>query len=1516
MFAIPFFIPNPYPLVSNFFLVESNESEDNSIFFTYKDEGKSQLVTKCNGEICEMRRITHGDCFLIENSETQETIQISLADTVNIKPAYKKYSLRNGNSYTIGCGTYNDIVVNANNCLFKDIDLTLEVDAEGEIILKGTEYCNSIYVRGRKVQSVSVSLHPFDEFLYMGIPFVVWNGVIAMRDMDVSCSISPLKSVESKKCIDQKVEKNYFIRSPRVLNSLHSDIVEIDGPPNPSNRDKTPAILIMGSSVTMSVVMLSSMGVSITGAFERGNISSIVVNGVTAMGMLMGCLIWPILLWRHQERRVSEEEQNRRKKYHTYISNKEKELSKKNNHFISLLSNKFYPAPSQLCDLLIKDDIRNQLWMRSYEDFDFMYMRLGVGEQPSNVKIVIPKYKFELFDDDLRSKPEDIVKEFSVLSEAPITLDLQNNKTVGVFGEEEVVQDIVNEIILNTVSLHSYDEVKLVLISSERESQKLKPFKNLPHVWSADKRTRYFATTNDEVHYVFGSIDEIVKMRELSDSSQAKGTPLPYFIIIVTDEKLIENEALLRYITNPDNQVGITTLFAYGELSILPKNCRTLIQCEKNNAFIYSKNKNDNEAIPFTPDSISNKHMLDFMSRLTTLNVKVDTRSLSIPERMLFLQMYQVGNVNGLNIGKRWSNNNSDKTLAVPIGVMAGGVPFLLDIHEEYHGCHGLVAGTTGSGKSEFLQAFILSLAVNFSPKEVAFVLVDFKGDDMARPFVKDDEKAPFPHLAATISNLSSNLLYRARVSFNAEIKSRQRLFNEAAASLEVDKLDINSYHRYMKSGRLSDTFPSLPHLVIIVDEFAQLKAQYPEFMSQLINVAQVGRSLGVHLILATQKPSGIVDPQIWSNARFRLCFKVAEKQDSMDMTNRPDSAMIKNPGRCYVQVGYNEVYECVQSAFSGANYIPTEHYLADDDVTVHMTDNTAKSIQSAKKSTNHTNDDEKKQIEAIVAAIIQEGGKKGLTAKKLWEDILPNMILLKDLDKKEKSILTSTVGKLDCIEKQKQESLNIDFDQLGHIAIYGAGGMGKTTFLHTLVYSLICDYHYTPDELHIYVMDFDRGSLKYLNTLPHVGDVVFDSSKEKINNLSKMLRDEIEKRKKIFEDHKNISKESLPSILVIIDNYASFRDEYMDISEEFYDTISSGKTYGIYYVITGNTRNSIHYRVTEHISTYFVLKMNNPDNYFNILNVRPQVVPEDIRGRGITKMGKEVYEFQVAIPYDFDEESDRFTAISNDYEKVKQLWTGNIPMSLLNQNPESRIEEGTDKAYYHKTNHMGMNETLPNAIDEGDPNSLALCSSMSGASVYVSLGMSFRLAVCAEGERDLLEYYQFLIQKIAAGSHSKVFILDDGEMSFKALDGTSEVVKYYSGCDDTDTMLDMLKPEIKKRIDGGNGNGEKIFLLISNYSTVFDMLSDGQANTLRSLVGLLNDAKYEFYFITGFDVNQKKANDRLFMELVVKSENYILCEGSYEKAICEIEDFPRVNRYNERDRYYFHNDQVARVRW
>ena len=223
------------------------------------------------------------------------------------------------------------------------------------------------------------------------------------------------------------------------------------------------------------------------------------------------------------------------------------------------------------------------------------------------------------------------------------------------------------------------------------------------------------------------------------------------------------------------------------------------------------------------------------------------------------MEMYGAETFSDLQVLQKWQQNAPYKSLAVPIGLRGKEDLVYLNLHEKAHGPHGLIAGTTGSGKSETIQSYILSLAVNFHPHDVAFLLIDYKGGGMANLFKN------LPHLLGTITNLDGVQSMRALASINAEIHRRERLFRE----FEVNH--INQYQKKFKNGEATEP---LPHLFLISDEFAELKVNQPDFIKELVSIARVGRSLGVHLILATQKPSGVVDDQIWSNSRFKLALK------------------------------------------------------------------------------------------------------------------------------------------------------------------------------------------------------------------------------------------------------------------------------------------------------------------------------------------------------------------------------------------------------------------------------------------------------------------------------------------------------------------------------------------------------------------------------------------------------------------------------------------------------------------
>lgn len=1467
-----------------------------------------------NGQVCyDERVIQSGDYFVFRRFDNSNTVKILFVASQDVQIGYKKYQLQKNMNIFIGRHPLNDITYGFSDFISREKHAAIHIDDIGRAFIEDLKRSVGVYVNGMLAHSKELKL--FDEIFIMGLSMIYMGDFIAVRNLKIESTLISATSFPAKTKIYDNEKKDYFTSTPRILKSLDQDVIEIDSPPNPFTTDDTPMILTLGPSLTMSVVMMASLGISIANAISGGELSTIIASGMMAAGMLLGSLLWPSLLRNYQKRKILAAEDHRQKRYASYIMDIEEKIKVKKDRTIRLLNDSLCPSPEILCAMCDNEINRLRLWERSHMDDDFLDLRLGLGRRPFDVQLKIPRQGFQLYEDKLRNLPGELSQKYRVLENVPLTIDLCNNRMIGLIGNTKNMLTILNEMILNIISLHPYDEVKLVLVSSEKQKKEFDVFKNVPHIWSNDKRVRFFATNSDEVHYVFSYLDENIKER--IQTAVKDKVPVPYYVIIITEAGLIEREALQRYMCDPENKVGITTVFAYGDISKLPKACNTIIQSDSTRTGYYIKNKNENKFIQFIPDKIDVGKICSFANKLSSLPVKRDVRSMGIADQISFLQMYKVGNVNELDIESHWVNNNSDRSLAAPIGVMAGGEVFYLDIHEAYHGCHGLVAGTTGSGKSEFLQSFILSLAINYSPKEVAFVLVDFKGGDMARPFMEKPFSPALPHLSATISNLSGNILYRALVSLDAEIKSRQRIFNEAALSLGVDKLDINSYHKYYKSGRLK---MPLPHLIIIIDEFAQLKMQHYEFLEQLINVAQVGRSLGIHLILATQKPSGIVDPQIMSNSRFKVCLKVADKQDSVDMINKPDAAMIKNPGRLYLQVGYDEINEYIQSGYSGAEYTPTSKYISDEEITVQMTDNTAKSIYSAKIDLGSSRTD-KTQLEAVVSEIVSLGQKKNIVAKPLWLDVLPEKILLSKLKKERKGLCSVTIGLLDYVRIQEQEPLTIDFTKTGHIGLYGASGTGKTTFLQTLVCSLVWEYKYTPEEINLYALDFGGRNLGYLSDLPHTGGIVFADDENKLSELSAVLYGIIEERKQIFADNNcstfveyhAIGKKLLPAIIVLIDNFASFRDKYVEISEKFTEIISEGKTFGVYFVITGSTRDSIYYKVTEHIATYFTLKMNDFNNYLDIHGVRPPVIPEDINGRGITVIDREVIEFQIAIAFDSETESERLAYIKQKYSELAREWKGYLPIRLDDSFSESMGDmDETFSNQYSKTRQ----KDLPESICEESRN-VILGTSKSGALLYgITLSEDYRICICAKEGNDLKKYYKKFLEPSMQYSDRQLYFIDSEDGGFQNLVDGQPSCTYICDRDAFDKMIEELRPELNSRLEKPEEYHKELIIVVAEFNEFFNMISDEQAAFMRKVFQYINDPKYRICFICGFDVNGDKNNDRLFMSLVVHAENYIICPECYEKASEKIEMFPFINNVKNQSCYLCLKEKNVEIRW
>lgn len=1459
--------------------------------------GSNGWKVLCNAkEVTQPQQVRHGDYLEIYRENI--SYDLLLVSVSRVSLSNRRIALEKNRNLFIGRAQESNIVVDISGYTSSK-HAAIRVDGEGRIFLEDLARKKGVYVNGRR--QVSCELHCGDQVQIMGQTLVCMNGFLLVPAVLQVNGLTPCQQLPMAAVPVEIQEEEAYVRTPRILKSLDKGEVVIDAPTPPQKMKQQPFLLTAGPSATMAIAMLASLGVTIYNSLNNGSYASIVTSAVMAFSMLLGALMWPGLQRRYQKKQAQANEAWRVSRYDAYLQEREKEIETKYRRNIRIWNENLFPSPEHLMQYAQE---RNRcLWDRMPQDKDFLSIRLGLGEHAFETTIKCPPKGFVLEEDSMIDKALALGEKYSRMQGIPMVISLKEKRVVGVVGQRDKIMETLRCMILGICVQHAYDEVKMVLVCNREQSREVEYAFELPHIWSADHTVRYLAQTKEEVQELFGRIDESLRERE---TLLEEGAPrIPHYVFFILDRRLTEDAPLMRILLQADNQVGVSACFVEEKFASIPKECTAIIQNDQDVCGIYVKNENDNRFLQFHADSFPLSQMEACTSQISRIPVRTERAQLSVPERVTFLNMCRVGNIDALKIADRWDNNNSNQTLAAPIGIRAGGEAFCLDIHEKHHGCHGLVAGMTGSGKSEFLQAYILSMLINYSPNEVAFVLVDFKGGDMARPFLKS------PHLAATISNLSSNILYRAYVSLQAEVKSRQRIFNEAAEQLGIDKIDINSYHKYFKEKKLTKP---LPHLIIVIDEFAQLKQQHMEFMSRLIDIAQVGRSLGIHLILATQKPSGVVDPQIWSNSRFRVCLKVLGKEDSNEMIGRQDAALIKLPGRAYVQVGYDEVFEQIQSGYSGAAYTPMDRFVDEEAVTVKMVDSTASALRIARDIPKSGGKSERTQLEETVLEINRIAKARGVHAAPLWLPMLKETMSLEQCDGNfqpfekaewDKQPGYETIcGMMDLPESQQQIPYVIDFIRDGHLAVYGTGGSGKTQFLQTILYAMARKY--SPERLQVFLLDFGGRALQTtMAAMPHCVNAACGDEEEKVVYILGQLQAIVEERKELFSQNRCSSFESylqmgntLPMVLVVLDNYSAFREKMYKQEDEILRLASSAKSYGIFLVITGNSKNAIYYKVAEHITNRVAFRMTDKLNYRDVLNNVPVPIElENIKGRALTVYQKKAVEVQIALPVICENENGRVEWLGAEFKKMREAWGGkalSIPEIQEKQMPSAVPSNAVQKAVPQKAAPQAVLPVpkLPEhslivgkSLLSGQPQGFEL---MAMQNVFVGNPFGYGLPpVMVRSINALPNHVCYVFD--SAGYDSST-ALEKEILAANAEDISNMIVLLEKAVAERSQETAVLKEMglFKEEIYGNMQQYPRVFVVIQGFCDFYDTISDEDLEKLERLLRKTENTC--IYFIVTDDM--KRITDYCGTELyirLVKSNAGLIMGGNISDQMAAI---------------------------
>ena len=823
------------------------------------------------------------------------------------------------------------------------------------------------------------------------------------------------------------------------------------------------------------------------------------------------------------------------------------------------------------------------LWERRPTDSDFLLLRLGSAERPSQVRVELQPGGAEA----LRSEADELVGWYRTIPEVPVTVPLRELGALGLSGPPDRVAGLARSLAFQAATLHSPGELTIVAGVDVDSAPAWSWLKWLPHVRDEAGEER-IGVGRIGARSLVEALVRLQEEREEQLSVHVAGAARWPTVLLLLEATAAPERTLIAPLLERGRNVGIMVIWLGAERRELPGECRAIVELDSQTAKLTYIDASSAETIEdVTADSLSRGLALEGARALAPVDdLSAGSAASRIPRRVDLLELLDAPDLDADWIGRRWQA--AAEGLGASIGATADGV-FRFDLQED--GPHGLVAGTTGAGKSELLQTTIAALAAEHSPTRLTFLLVDYKGGAAFKDCVR------LPHTVGFVTDLDEHLTQRALISLNAELRHRESVLRAANAK------DLRDFQRVAP-----DRAP--PSLVIVIDEFATLAKEVPDFVTGVVDVAQRGRSLGVHLILATQRPGGVVSENIRANTNLRIALRVNEPAESIDVIGVPDAASIvrSRPGRAFARTGHNEL-TAFQTGYVGG----TSAVAAATEVSVRAFALDGTNRAAATPSPGGESHTGPTVLERIVVGCAEASQALGLPApRQPWLPALPTTVSLTELPQPSTPVAVA-LGLVDEPTLQQQRPYVLDLDAAGSVLVYGAGGSGKTTLLRTLGCALA---ERTPvAELHLYGLDFASRGLATLEALPHCGSVVPGDDAERVERLIGMLRRTVERRKEqlagagvfsVEEFRRARPAEPMPRIVVLLDGYAGFASAFERVSmgallETVPRLVADGRPLGVHFAITGDRRGAIPNTLATIVPAKIVLRMANDDEYASL---------------------------------------------------------------------------------------------------------------------------------------------------------------------------------------------------------------------------------------------------------------------------------------------------------------------------
>lgn len=885
------------------------------------------------------------------------------------------------------------------------------------------------------------------------------------------------------------------------------------------------------------------------------------------------------------------------------------------------------PDPAAL--LLTATGPRRRLWERRPEDPDALALRLGVAELPARVDLVLPPGTTTGHDPPRPPRVDGV----------PVSVPLAQLGVLGLAGDLGASRALARWLVAQAAVLHGPGDLEVVVLAPGADAGAAWNWVRwLPHARvDTGGRTGVDAVAlvgadPETVMRRVGELVGVLKERNRA-ASAAHGGPLPRRTLLILDgARALRRIPGVAQLLADGPDAGIVAVCLDTDERSLPEECRTVGTWARDHPGLVELRGGGLEALGVVrADQVATSWCERVARALAPLRDPGRGEGDKLPESGRLVDLLGA-EPTAATVAAGWAEGAGCTEVAV--GWCADG-PYHLDLSRD--GPHALVAGTTGAGKSELLQTLIASLAVANRPDALIFVLIDYKGGAAFK------DCARLPHTVGMVTDLDGRLTERALASLSAELRRREEVLRAAGGK------DLEAYRRLSAS---QSGLPALPRLVLVIDEFASLVNELPDFVTGLVGIAQRGRSLGIHLVLATQRPAGVVSADIRANTNLRIALRVTDAAESVDVIDAPDASTIERstPGRCYVRSGASSLVAVQTARVGGRRPADT----AEATPAAAVVDWPALG-RPAPLAHDPAWADEVTDLALLVDAVRAAAEAAGVSRQPSpWLAPLPPVVAVSDVMSTqagspslqgENGLTPVALGLVDVPGEQSRVPFVLDLIRGGHLLVAGSARSGRSTLLRTLAGSLADSAG--PEDVHLYGIDCGSNALLPLVALPHCGALVTRDQPERLERLLSRLLAEVSRRQQLLAEAGCASiaeqrssalrpQDRLPVMVLLLDRWEGFVSAFENydlgrLVDSVLRLLREGPAVGLRTVVTSD-RTGMVGQVSALFEDRLVLRLADAGDYALAGIPARQVPREPGPGRGLWPTSRGLLEVQVAV--------------------------------------------------------------------------------------------------------------------------------------------------------------------------------------------------------------------------------------------------------------------------------------------